>query len=146
MIINLNTERTYKLIPEGDVVVTIKDAKVVPSGAPQRIQLKFVDADGASMFKDYKFENSGAMYYFGQLLSAIGIGDGETFDTNDASKLINRSVIATIKHTEYNGKTYADPSAFSPIDEVSTPSEDTDIAYPEIPATTDFSDIDIDGL
>ncbi len=146
MIINLNTEKTYKLIPEGDVVVTIKDAKVVPSGAPQRIQLKFVDADGASMLKDYKFENSGAMYYFGQLLKAIGIGDGETFDTNDASKLINRSVIATIKHTEYNGKTYADPSAFTSIDEISTSSEDIDIAYPEIPTTTDFSDIDIDGL
>lgn len=141
MLVNLNTERTFKIIPEGDVLVTIKDAKVVPSGAPQRIQLKFVDKDGASMLKDYKFDSSGAMYYFGQLLSAIGIGDGETFDTNDVGKLINKELIVTVKHGDYNGKTYANPTAFAPVETTE------DISYPEIPeTTTDFSDIDIDGL
>lgn len=142
MLLNLNTERTFKTIPEGDVLVTIKEAKVVPSGAPQQVQLKFVDKDGASMLKNYKFENSGAMYYFSRLLVALGIGDGETFDTNDIGKLINRDVIATIKHTEYNGRTYADPTEFTSVE---TTTEE-DISYDETSETVETTDIEIDGL
>ena len=132
MVITLNSNGGYKLIPEGKQVLTIKDAKVTPSGAPQQIQIKFEDTDGASMLKTYKFEHSGAMYYFGTLLTALGIGDGETFDTNDAFELINRQVIVDVKHTEYNGKTYADAIAYEPCETTEQPIE--------------TNDIDIDGI
>jgi hypothetical protein len=140
MVIKLNTNKDFKLIPEGEQILTIVDAKVTPSGAPQQIQIKFEDTNGASMLKTYKFEHSGAMYYFGTLLSALGIGDGETFDTNDAYKLIGRQLIVVVEHTEYNGKTYADPVDFIAID---TTTEE--VEYPDT-SVLETNDIEIDGL
>ena len=147
MVIKLNTNREYKLIPEGKQLLKIVDAKVTPSGAPQQIQIKFEDGDGASMLKTYKFEHSGAMYYFGTLLSALGIGDGETFDTNDVGKLINTYVIVDVIHTEYNGKTYADVSAYEPTEETINNNDNSEenIEYPDT-SILDSNDIDIDGL
>ena len=143
MVIKLNTNNNYKLIPEGEQVLTIKDAKVTPSGAPQQIQIKFEDSEGASMLKTYKFEHSGAMYYFGTLLSAVGIGDGETFDTNDTTQLINKKVIVNVIHTEYNGKTYADASAYLPLEQDTV--VDEQVEYPDT-SILETNDIDIDGL
>jgi hypothetical protein len=80
------------------------------------------------------------MYYFGTLLSALGIGDGETFDTNDAYKLIGRQLIVVVEHTEYNGKTYADPVDFIAID---TTTEE--VEYPDT-SVLETNDIEIDGL
>lgn len=143
MVIKLNTNREFKTIPEGEQLLTIVDAKVTPSGAPQQIQIKFEDSNKASMLKTYKFDSNGAMYFFGKLLLTLGISDGETFDTNDASKLIGRQLIVVVEHTEYNGKTYADPVDFIAID---TTTEE--VEYPDMTSieTTETSDIDIDGL
>lgn len=140
MLLNLKQSTDYKLIPEGLQKLKIVDAKCVPSGAPKQITIKFEDENGGSMIKNYKIDSSGAMFYFAKLLTALGVSDGETFDTNDIGKLINRYVIGDIAHTEYNGKTYADPTDYIPCEGDEQDVEETEEENSVI------DDIEIDGL
>lgn len=116
MKITINTEkREYKQVPAGTRNLTIVEAKSIPSGAPQQIQIRFKDVEtGATLLKSYKYTSSGAMFYFGKMLKvALGLSDGDSFDTmGDAERLIGITLECIVSVRDFNGKNYADIDEF----------------------------------
>ena len=107
--IKINLKGSYKTVQEGERVLEITDAKATPSGKPEKISINMRDVeDGASLINNYNFNNEISMWAFGVMLNiALGIGDGDTFDTNDLNKLKGIKLLCEVSHSEYNGKTYA---------------------------------------
>ena len=109
MKIKLNLKGGFKIVQEGERVLEITSAKVSPSGAPNKLTLQMKDVeDGATLQNTYNFENSTSAWAMGMLLStALGLNDGDEFDIADVNKLVGIKVLCEIKHSEYNGNTYA---------------------------------------
>lgn len=107
--IKLNLNGGFKTVQEGERVLEITDAKVTPSGKPNKLTLNMKDVeDGATLINNYNFTNSTSLWIMGLMLNiALGLEDGDEFDTNDASKLIGIKLKCEVKHSEYNGKTFA---------------------------------------
>ena len=109
MKVKVNLTSNYKTVKEGERVLEITDAKVTPSGKPEKLQLNMKDVeDGATLLNSYKFDNETSVWAMGMMLNiALGIEDGEEFDTKDVNKLIGVKLLCEIAHSEYNDKTYA---------------------------------------
>ena len=109
MMIKVNLKGNYKTVQEGERVLEITDAKVTPSGKPEKLVLNMKDIeDGASLMNTYSFNNETSLWAMGVMLStALGLQDGDDFDTKDVEKLKGIKLRCEITHSEYNGKTYA---------------------------------------
>ena len=109
MKVKVNLQGNFKTVQEGERILEITDAKVTPSGKPEKLQLNMKDVqDGASLLNSYTFSNETSVWLMGMMLNtALGIEDGGEFDTKDAAKLIGIQLLCEVKHSEYNGKTYA---------------------------------------
>lgn len=107
--IKINLKGGYKTVQEGERVLEITDAKVTPSGKPDKLVLNMKDVeDGATLINNYKFDNEISAWAMGVMLNiALGIEDGGEFDTDDVEKLIGIKLLCEVAHSEYNGKTYA---------------------------------------
>lgn len=107
--IKINLKGGYKTVQEGERILEITDAKALPSGKPDKISLNMKDVeDGATLINTYKFDNETSMWALGVMLNiALGIEDGETFDTKDLNKLKGVRLLCEVTHSEYNDKTYA---------------------------------------
>ena len=107
--IKLNLRREFKTVQEGERVLEITDAKATPSGKPDKVSLYMRDVeDNATLINSYNFNNDISMWAMGIMLNiALGIEDGETFDTKDLNKLVGVRLLCEVSHSEYNGKTYA---------------------------------------
>ena len=108
-LININLSNNFKTVKEGERVLEITDAKVTPSGAPNKLTLTMTDVeDKANLLNSYRLDNDKSQWALGQLLHiALGLDDGETFDTKDINRLVGIKLLCEIVHTEYNDKTYA---------------------------------------
>ena len=75
--------------------------------------------DGATLLNSYKFDNDTSVWAMGVMLNiALGIEDGEEFDTKDVGKLIGIKLLCEIAHSEYNDKIYANvKKVISRVDE-----------------------------
>lgn len=109
MKVKVNLTNNYKTVSEGERVLEITDAKVTPSGKPEKLQLNMKDIeDGATLLNSYKFDNETSVWAMGVMLNiALGLKDGEEFDTKEVGKLIGVRLLCEIAHSEYNDKTYA---------------------------------------
>ena len=109
MKVKVNLNGNFKVVTEGERVLEITDAKVTPSGKPEKLQLNMTDVeDRASLVNSYKFDNDTSVWAMGMMLNAaLGIEDGDEFDTKDVGKLIGIKLLCEIAHSEYNDKTYA---------------------------------------
>lgn len=109
MKVKVNLTNNYKTVSEGERILEITDAKVTPSGKPDKLQLNMKDVeDGATLLNSYKFDNETSVWAMGVMLNiALGLKDGEEFDTKDVGKLIGVKLLCEIAHSEYNDKTYA---------------------------------------
>jgi len=107
--IKLNLKREFKTVQEGERVLEITDAKATPSGKPDKVSLYMKDVeDGGTLINNYSFNNDISMWAMGIMLNtALGIEDGETFDTKDLNKLVGVRLLCEVAHSEWNGKTYA---------------------------------------
>ena len=107
--IKINLKGGFKTIQEGERVLEIVDAKVTPSGVPNKLVLSMKDVeDGATLQNTYNFNNSTSVWAMGMMLNvALGLEDGDDFDTNNVSQLIGIKLRCEIVHSEYNDKTYA---------------------------------------
>ena len=120
MKVKVNLQGNFKTVQEGERILEITDAKVTPSGKPEKLQLNMKDVqDGASLLNSYTFSNDTSVWAMGMMLNvALGIEDGEEFDTKDVAKLIGIQLLCEVKHSEYNGKTYANIArVISKVDE-----------------------------
>lgn len=109
MLVKVNLNNNYKIVKEGERILEITDAKVSPSGMPSKLTIIMKDIeDGAQLQNSYDFTNSTGAWLMGILLNlALGLGDGDDFNTDDCDKLIGVRLKCEVKHTESNGKTYA---------------------------------------
>ena len=107
--IKINLKGGYKTVQEGERVLEITGAKVTPSGKPEKLVLNMKDVeDGATLINSYKFDNDTSVWAMGIMLNiALGIEDGEEFDTNDVENLVGIELLCEITHSEYNDNTYA---------------------------------------
>lgn len=107
--IKINLKGGFKTVQEGERVLEIVDAKVTPSGVPNKLVLSMKDVeDGATLQNTYNFNNSTSVWAMGMMLNvALGLEDGDDFDTNNVSQLIGIKLRCEIAHSEYNDKTYA---------------------------------------
>lgn len=138
MMIKLNLKGNYKTVQEGERVLEITDAKVSPSGAPNKLTLQMKDVeDGATLQNSYNFNNNTSVWAMGMMLSvALGLEDGDDFNTNDVNKLVGIKLLCEVAHSEYNDKTYANvKKVISRVDEdgvVETNTSSEDTAYPDV--------------
>lgn len=107
--IKVNLKGGFKIVQEGERVLEITGAKASPSGKPDKISLNMKDVeDGATLVNSYNFNNDISMWAMGVMLNiALGLEDGDDFDTKDLDKLIGIKLLCEVSHSEYNEKTYA---------------------------------------
>lgn len=107
--IKINLNGGFKTVQEGERVLEITNAKVTPSGKPEKLVLTMKDVeDGATLQNAYNFNNDTSVWAMGIMLNmALGIEDGEEFDTNDIDQLVGIKLLCEVVHSEYNGRTYA---------------------------------------
>ena len=128
--IKVNLKGGYKLVEEGERVLEITGAKATPSGKPDKISLNMKDVeDGATLVNSYNFNNDTSMWAMGVMLNiALGIEDGEEFDTRDLDKLVGVRLLCEVAHSEYNEKTYANVRRI--ISKVDAPKAKPKVATP----------------
>ena len=96
MKIQLSTS-SFKLIEQGPNTLKIVEAKAVPSGKPQAIEIKFEDRNGTGMSATYRFNNDKAMFVLSLILRSF-FGDITEFDTNMVGELVGQFLDVEIKH------------------------------------------------
>lgn len=102
MKIKMNLKNNFKLVEEGERVLTITKAECTPSGKPDKMKVTFQDSEGGLVNSQYNFDNSGALFAMGKLLEvALGFEDGEEFDTKtDTPKLVGKKLLCEVVHTQ----------------------------------------------
>lgn len=127
MQIKLNLKGGFKTVKEGERVLKITEAKVSPSGAPNKLTLTMVDEeDGARLQNTYNFNNDTSVWAMGMMLSvALGLDDGEEFNTDNVNELVDIKLLCEVRHSEYNGNTYANvKKVIAKVDDDTTPTEE----------------------
>ncbi len=143
MKITLNiANKEFPQVPEGERILEVIEASVIPSGAPQQLQIRLKDIEtGATTLKSWKFSSSGQLYYMGKFLEiALGLKDGDEFDTKDVNKLVGMRFNTTVSHSEYNGRMYANIDTFN--SKVDTEFEMPDTSILETPTVDTTFDED----
>lgn len=107
--IKINLKGGYKIVQEGERVLEITGASVKPSGKPDKLQLNMKDVeDGATLLNNYNLDNETSLWAMGMMLNvALGLEDGDEFDTKDVYKLKGIKLLCEVAHSEYNDKVYA---------------------------------------
>ena len=139
MQIKLNLKGGYKTVQEGQRVLEITSAKVSPSGKPTKLTLLMKDTeDGASLQNSYNFNNDTSVWAMGMMLSvALGLEDGDDFNTDDCEKLVGIKLLCEVAHSEVNDTTYAN------VKKVISRVDDEETTYPNVENTTSFTRSDI---
>lgn len=102
MKITMNLKSNFKLVEEGERVLTITKAECTPSGKPNKMKVTFQDVDGGYINSQYNFDNDKSLFAMGKMLEvALGFEDGDEFDTKtDTEKLINKQLLCEVVHTQ----------------------------------------------
>lgn len=102
MKIKMNLKGNFKLVPEGERVLEITKAECKPSGKPNALVITFQDSEGGIINNRYNFDNQGALFSMGMLVStALGLQDGDDFDTKlDTPKLVGKKLVCEVVHNK----------------------------------------------
>ena len=137
MKIQLSTS-SFKLIEKGFNTLKIVEAKAVPSGKPQAIEIKFVDRNGTPMSATYRFNNDKAMFVLSLILRAF-FGDITEFDTNMVWDLVGEFLDVEIKHiTKDSTQRPGETVIFANIGKVIGKGQSWEAAADDV----DFDDVD----
>lgn len=100
MKVKFNLSRNFKLIPEGEQVLTINDVTAVPSGAPKEVKITWVDAEGTMFIDKCNFTNT--LWKLSRVCEAVmGIKDGEEMELDEIIKALKgKSLNCVVKHTK----------------------------------------------
>ena len=101
MVVKFNLSN-FEPVPEGTRIMTITEAKAVPSGKPSKIEMTFKDNEtGRTIKNNYNLTLSGGLMAFGFLCrTAFELKDMDEFDTNDVGKFVGRVLECEVVHTE----------------------------------------------
>ena len=107
--IKINLKGGYKTVQEGERVLEITGASVKQRGKPDKLQLNMKDVeDRATLLNNYNFDNETSLWAMGMMLNvALGLEDGDEFDTKNVDQLKGIKLLCEVAHSEYNDKVYA---------------------------------------
>lgn len=145
--IKINLKGGFKTVQEGERTLEITDAKFTPSGAPDRLVLSMKDVeDGASLQNTFNMKNETGLWAMGMMLNvALGLNDGDEFNSNDVGKLIGVKLVCEVTHSEYNGRTYANVKrVISKVEDTSNNTEDVIKAIDEMYSRSELTEDDLD--
>lgn len=146
--IKINLKGGFKIVKEGERTLEIVDAKFTPSGAPDRLVLSMKDVeDGATLQNTFNMKNETSLWAMGMMLNvALGLNDGDDFNTNDVDKLIGIKLVCEVSHSEYNGRTYANVrKVISKVEDTSIPTSEVDFkAIDEMYGRSSLTEDDLD--
>lgn len=102
MKIKMNLKGDFKLVPEGERILTITKAECKPSGKPDNMKVTFQDTEGGFVNSKYDFTNDKSVWAMGMMLSkALEMEDGDEFDTKlDTPRLVGKKLLCEIIHTQ----------------------------------------------
>lgn len=102
MKIKMNLKNNFKLVEEGERVLTITKAECKPSGKPTNMKVTFQDTEGGFINSQYNFDNDKSLFAMGKLLeTALGFEDGDEFETKtDPERLIGKKLLCEVVHTQ----------------------------------------------
>lgn len=105
MVFKIN--KSYAIVPEGTRELEITEAKLTPSGAPKKLTVNLKDVEtGATLLNNFSLDNDKSVWAMGMFVStALGLNDGDVFDTNDLNKLIGVHLMCEVVHREYMEET-----------------------------------------
>lgn len=102
MKVKFNLNRQYKLIPEGNQILTITDAVAVPSGAPTEFKITYTDVNGTTFIDKCNFTTT--VWKLSRVCEAVfGIKDGEEMEISEIIKGIKgKQLECEVVHTKGN--------------------------------------------
>lgn len=102
MKIKLNLKNNYKLVPEGERVLTVKNAEFRPSGVPKELRVTFEDSEGGLINTRYDMTNDKSNWIMAIFIStALNLSsDVEEFDIKDVGKLIGKKLLCEVVHRD----------------------------------------------
>lgn len=102
MLIKMNLQNNFTLVPAGERVLTITKAEVKPSGKPSAMHVTFKDSEGGVLTNRYDFSVPGAVTAMSIMINyALGLNDGDDFDTvKDTPKLVGKKLVCEVTHTQ----------------------------------------------
>jgi hypothetical protein len=147
MKIKLNLKNNYKIVPEGQRTLMITNAEFRPVGKPQELRVTFQDSEGGTISTTYDMNNKTGLFIMGVLIStALGLQDGDDFETKDVEKLIGKKLLCEVVHRDGtksndNGEvpTFANIKRIIKLVDDYT---DTDLSPRNMIADDDFDDLD----
>lgn len=99
MKIKLNLKNNFKLVPEGERVLTITNAEFRPVGKPQELRVTFQDTEGGTIYTTYSRNTDMGKFLMGILIStALGLQDNDFFDTDDVGQLVGKKLLCEVVH------------------------------------------------
>ena len=151
MKIKMNLKSNFKLVPEGERVLTITKAECTPSGKPNKMKVTFQDTEGGFINTQYNFDNSTSVWVMGKMLEiAIGMEDGDEFDTKtDTPKLVGKKLLCEVKHTKgtkLNEETGEYPTFANISKTISLVTDDGEVVDTEKSPRNTIADDDEDDL
>ena len=148
MKIKLNLKNNFKLVPEGQRILTVKNAEFRPAGVPKELRVTFEDLEGGLINTRYDMTNDKSNWIMGIFIStALNLSsDEEEFETKDVGKLIGKKLLCEVVHRDGtkpndNGKV----PVFANINKIIKRIDDytdTDLSPRNMIADDDFDDLD----
>lgn len=97
----------FKMVPEGEQVITVKSVKALPSARPQVIEFEWVHADGGTIKETFKTSVPKAMDILGKRCDIALNGklpEGTEISENDLPDIFNgKTFTALIVHNHVKG-------------------------------------------
>lgn len=148
MKIKLNLKNNFKLVPEGQRILTVKNAEFRPTGVPKELRVTFEDLEGGLINTRYDMTNDKSNWIMGIFIStALNLSsDEEEFETKDVEKLIGKKLLCEVVHKDGtkpndNGEVLV----FANINKIIKRIDDytdTDLSPRNMIADDDFDDLD----
>jgi hypothetical protein len=101
----------FAMVPEGEQILTVTTAKLVPSGKPQMVQFVFTHASGAKIPETFKFSSEKGMAILGKrcdIATGGTLPEGSDIDERDIPAMfMGKTFKAEVVHNLSGGKTYS---------------------------------------
>jgi hypothetical protein len=101
------TKGGFKMVPEGEQVLTVKSVKALPAARPQVIEFEWVHADGGTIKESFKTSVPKAMEILGKRCDIALDGklpEGTEISENDLPDIFNgKSFTAFVVHNHVKG-------------------------------------------
>lgn len=98
--IKFDLSRSFKMVPEGERVLTITKCEPTPSGAPKAVKITWTDSEGGNILETINFDK--ALWKISQICECVlDAQDGQEMDVADMCKqLTGKKVLCEVVHRQ----------------------------------------------